>query len=590
MNKKRFRVNIIDKRQSKISKIVYSFYLNINIIYCIFFLLLVFNPLKALANPQAVTTFHSVGLYWSHANGSASNECKVSYRKTTDEVWSNAMPLWFDVISSEYRGSIVNLIPNTEYEVELKLLSTGDTVTLISKTWSEDFPIAETVYLPENSQSTLTINQSGNEDGYVLFTNTVGKTATIDVKNNFDSCIIIGNVHHVIIRNVILKGASRDAIRINSISAHDIVIEESEFTEWGRYRTSDWGVSGDAGIGSITASGNSSICRIIIQRNNFHHPRYSTNSWIEPTVSSHPYGPWATRLPNTDGNHVIRYNSIYSDDNHLLEDGFSGWSNFSDKGFPNKDTDIYGNYIERCWDDAIESEGANMNVRIWGNFIKTRHHAIGTTVTATGPIYIFRNISKGFDTDHWGEYIRGGFLKQKSVENFPGGKTYVIHNTMLVPTYSGILLGNDVGLGAGWGGMPNTYSRNNILHVENNGRSINDIYENPLGDYDFDLYNGTFIIEKNGIIGTPSYDPTPSYSLSENYTGKGVFTLSKSSFGYDRGEIILNFNDNFVGDGPDIGAHERGYYPMEFGLTAYKDNQPNLFMSRPKNYTFKKKQ
>jgi len=31
-----------------------------------------------------------------------------------------------------------------------------------------------------------------------------------------------------------------------------------------------------------------------------------------------------------------------------------------------------------------------------------------------------------------------------------------------------------------------------------------------------------------------------------------------------------NFNDNFHGKGPDIGAFEAGSAPMEFGVNAYK--------------------
>ena len=49
----------------------------------------------------------------------------------------------------------------------------------------------------------------------------------------------------------------------------------------------------------------------------------------------------------------------------LALDGIGGSSNYSFKGSPNRDSDIYGNLISNCWDDAIESEGANMNVRIW---------------------------------------------------------------------------------------------------------------------------------------------------------------------------------------------------------------------------------
>ena len=45
-----------------------------------------------------------------------------------------------------------------------------------------------------------------------------------------------------------------------------------------------------------------------------------------------------------------------------------GEDNFSTTGFPDADSDIYGNSIQNTWDDGIEAEGGNNNVRIWGNY------------------------------------------------------------------------------------------------------------------------------------------------------------------------------------------------------------------------------
>ena len=64
---------------------------------------------------------------------------------------------------------------------------------------------------------------------------------------------------------------------------------------------------------------------------------------------------------------MIRYNEIWSTEDHGFNDAIGGGSNYTLEGSPNRDSDIYGNLIDG-WDDAIESEGANMNVRIWGNY------------------------------------------------------------------------------------------------------------------------------------------------------------------------------------------------------------------------------
>ena len=67
---------------------------------------------------------------------------------------------------------------------------------------------------------------------------------------------------------------------------------------------------------------------------------------------------------------MIRHNEIFSTDgSHYFNDGIGGSDNFSTTGFPNADSDIYGNEISHVWDDAIEAEGGNRNVRIWGNYM-----------------------------------------------------------------------------------------------------------------------------------------------------------------------------------------------------------------------------
>ena len=50
----------------------------------------------------------------------------------------------------------------------------------------------------------------------------------------------------------------------------------------------------------------------------------------------------------------------------------------------------------------------------------------------------------------------------------------------------------------------------------------------------------------------------------------GRYQLAPTSPGFDAGKPIPNFNDGFTGQAPDIGAHESGAPPMEFGVGAYQ--------------------
>ncbi|MFC1634849.1 LamG-like jellyroll fold domain-containing protein [Planctomycetota bacterium] len=523
------------------------------------------------ANLSAVPTFHCIGIYWSPQDGRSDNVCQVHYRSVGSANWKEALPLWYDDrgvggYAPGYRGSIVNLDPGTLYEIKLELLDTGTEGEFIAETWSEDFPVAQTVYLPAGTTNRpLEITESGSPDGYILYTHPEGESSTIDVSNQEDSCIYV-SASYIIIRGLTLRDASIHGIRILN-NVHDVVIEECDISGWGRLQEGEWGHNNDAAVFSDSPN----IERIIVQRNKLHHPRPDTNSWKEPARTipintHHPMGPQAiTFKPRNEraGHFVIRYNEIYSDEDHYYNDCMGETKNFSYTGFPIRDTDIYGNYVANCWDDGIEVEGANCNVRIWGNYITETAIKIATQSVSVGPLYIWRNvfgISRVGPNDNYGWRA----FKSGDVQGWGGGKTYIFHNTILQPPPPDH--GSRHGINAHDAGLTNTCTRNNVFHVPSNDRySIFNPSPNSTNDFDYDLFNGNINAyrgaERNGIQGVPIYDLN---------NGDGEFALDPFSPGYDAGVVIPNFNDNYNGAAPDIGAHEAGSPPMEFGVDAYE--------------------
>jgi len=526
------------------------------------------------SQPQAVPTFHCVGLYWSPEDGSAENMCRARYRPIGSDQWREAMPLWFDGRQSQdlpaercrqYRGSIVNLAPGTEYEIELSLEKTSRRASISVRTWGENFPIAQTVVVQDRDTPVI-VDKSGSADGYILYTHAPDReTATIDVANKHAQCIEV-RASYVILRGLTLKNAQQHGIRIFE-NCHDIVIEGCDISGWGRIAEDGWGKDYDSAVYSKDRA----LKRVIVQRNHMHHPRSNSNNWRQSRPapgkreSSHPEGPQIVCLWDSEGNHVFRYNTVDSDDTHYYNDVFGAGSNFSTRGFPNRDSDIYGNLLSHCWDDAIESEGANCNVRIWGNYVAQCYVGIACASTSIGPLYVWRNVSGAMQVapGQWS----GGFLKTS--DNLGGGRIFVLHNTILPPpspTGGQETIGAQLGLG--WGGpMVNVTSRNNILHVTRT--AIRNQKNDSLGDYDYDLYSGRSAIpaghEIHGIKGEPIY--AEGNGLRD---GKGQFPLSPTSLGCDAGLRLPSFNDNLTGQGPDIGAHEAGTPPMEFGVNAYK--------------------
>jgi len=536
----------------------------------------------ASERPWAVPTFHCAGLYWSAEGASAENTCRVRYRRLGAEKWIKAMPLWFDgrekspvgregrgertsrkwEHGGQYRGSIVNLEAGTEYEMELSLENTAKRELLNVKTWSDDFPVAKGVDVSSTNQP-LVITQGGSSTGYVLYTYPeVHKEAVVDVENKTEHCVEV-RASYVIVRGLTLKGAQVHGIQIFQ-GCHDVVIEECDISGWGRISEDGWGRNLDSAVYSRARD----LERVIVQRNCIHHPRGDSSNWKEyrPRPGKrepyHSEGPQAVHFRDSEGNHVIRYNTVFSDDDHQYNDIFGAGANFSVRGFPNRDSDIYGNLLSYCWDDAIESEGANCNVRIWSNYTTDCFVSVATAGTSVGPLYVWRNISGRMRVaeGNWG----GGFLKTSDIMG--GGKIFVLHNTVLQPvekTKDGkIKVGASIGLG--WGGpMVNVTSRNNILDVRS--QAFRDRNNNASNDYDYDLYRGTLpqgrVHEVHGVTGEPVYD---------RRNREGMYALAKGSPGFDAGVRIPNFNDDFTGERPDMGAHEAGTSPMEFGVRLWR--------------------
>ncbi len=515
---------------------------------------------------KAVPTFHAIGLYWTPDGGSADKQVFVAFRIEGGEQWNEGLPMKYNPIGgttediSPYRGSIVNLTPNTTYEIKLTLEGTSISDTIVSKTWTEDFPIGETITLSDRN-ITYSVFDSGTKDGYLLID---GTNATIDVENNSDYCISVGG-SYVIIRGFTLKNAKKCGILLTT--CHDVIIENCDISGWGEKNEDGFGVNYQAGIYSESTS----IKGIIVQRCKIHHPRYDANSWAELNDGGyHPSGPQGITLFNSGGNNVIRYNEIYSDSEHMFNDVIGAGTNGSFYGFPGPDSDIYSNYFANCWDDGIEAEGGNRNTRIWGNYLEEVFLPIANAATSIGPLYIWKNTSGRCYSPPGSYYgVHAPFIKMGFVGSIDWmtGHMYVFNNTILQPN-------NEGAGGIGVSDNANRYikhceTRNNILDVGN--ASVNSISirsENTDNNYDYDLYNGGYPADNGGhaILGTPIYIKDAYFDFDEM---KADFSLNSLSLGYDAGEIIPNFTEDYEGAAPDIGAFEAGNPPMEYGFNAY---------------------
>jgi hypothetical protein len=414
-----------------------------------FFILGIFIG-TAGASPSAVSTFHSIGLYWSPQGASEQNTARVEFRKRGDGDWRRGLELWFDARNAEYRGSLVELEPGSIYQIRLSLES-GLKATLETKTWSEKFPVKRTVEVKPGKRVVIRAEDSGDENGYVVFTAPPGRNV-IEGDDQDDSCVVIRQgAHHVIVRGLVLRNCKRYGILIQRQSepvtdsqTRDVVIEDNEITGWGGYEMQKKDSRLADSDGAIHCNyyretdDRRRPDRIIVQGNRIRDPRHGANPWHSSAHGrKHPYGPLGMMFDRCGRNHVIRYNEIGSANGNHYKDGIGGADNFSAAGFPWADADIYANRISNVYDDGIEAEGANRNVRIWGNYLDRVYVAIANAATAVGPLYVWRNVSHRTTgmLNPEGSSERGPFIKAGSNNpQFNGGRAYYFHNSAMEPS------------------------------------------------------------------------------------------------------------------------------------------------------------
>ena len=532
------------------------------------------NPWQTDANPYAVPTYECVGLYW---NTEESGLCRVEYKAAENTKWQKGLDLIYDKRTNQYRGSIINLLPASVYDI--KLINSNTSEKLSVTTRSEIFPIGKTTTIPQGESSKpIVISESGTPEAYHLVTVSKGQRSTIDARNAFDYGIQI-DADYVIVRGIEIKNTTIHGIQIKK-NRHDIVVEDSHIKFWGR-------MGGSKSLGNTIGNYDSGIYaeegtwNLTIQRNLIDNPRGASNDW----ETGHPAGPQGITVEQSQGGNVIRYNDILSTEDHGFNDAIGGGDNYSNIGNMHRDSDIYGNLIRNVWDDAIEVEGSNMNVRVFNNYIHLFFAAIATASTTHGPIYIFRNVVGESRVGH--QNSNGGvFVKTGERDPFSGGRRYVFHNTIMQPkgvqdaftTHS----------------VSNIITRNNVFDVPGRLAASNESVENS--DYDYDYFTGLskgIAKEVNEIkfYTTPSNTALfiPNYTL-EFYPKTWIKSIKWGRYPHQLGdnEILITdpvvqiknplidggidingFNESYAGAGPDLGAFERGRPPIEFGRRAY---------------------
>ena len=542
-----------------------------------------------------VPTCQSIGVYSSFSGDENENsQAILEYRISGTTPWLPAPALTVDrrdtVVSNDstisnpyknqYRGSVLYLEANTEYEVRITysdegvspsvqefvttlndnppstgatyyVATTGNDMTgdgsmgtpwLTIQKAADSVSAGDTVLImPGTYIEQINLSVSGNTNNYITFRSHDPNNKAMVVSSG-QGTFNLNNIGYIRLKDLDIAGDDDDAscIFIEGSNSDGNIVEDCDLSSVG----TNWWAGGVVVYNGPTNT--------LIQRN------YISTTADATEVANTAEGPFGVLLNRTDGATVIRNNTIIGS----FYDGIGGAPNFGINGGPYHDSDINDNYFEDIVDDAIESEGGNINVRIWGNEINnpdTMGLGIGSTII--GPLHIFRNTIQG----HPDAAIKMG--------HDSSGTTYIYHNTIYTTEIDGCGPTDF----AGYLGIGNVISRNNIYQV---GRYVIETIGIDLGGNDYD-YDNMFTTDPERFVKWHGANYT-SLTIFQTEIGQELhaltadsdfidpanydLTLQLTSPCIDQGVILPGFNDTnspwpYQGSAPDLGAYEAPIAP-----------------------------
>ena len=341
--------------------------------------------------------------------------------------------VWFDDVKN-YRGSVYGLDEDTSYEVRLtaagRVLAAGS-----ARTWASAVPIVRTVVIdPAKVRYPIVISDQGSPDGWIRYTAKSGATLR---STTSAPVFVFTNAAYVTIDDTVIRGG-RGTSAIEVQDGHHLRIRNCDIADWGvdnvapRYDQrgglfGPWDARKKRYLPGNTSGGidiKSGASGLVIERCWIHDAHSRAHAWRY----SHPYGPMAIRLADSGGNIVVRWNDLVGSDLHRWDDGIGGGNDFYEKGTFNRDSDISGNFIVFANDDALEIDGGQQNVRVFGNRMEGSFMGVSVQGAVVSPSYVFDNVFSGcveeFDTT-------GSSVKLSGIDVYGYGPTCYLFDNIL---------------------------------------------------------------------------------------------------------------------------------------------------------------
>lgn len=535
-------------------------------------------------------TLTSLGLVLPFTGDDNENSAvSVRYKKAGATTWVSALPLYRVhpetiknyVISTQFAGSLLDLRPATSYDIEVTITdpdggnqvinTTGTTraippsnpqtpriIPVSSKTGLETamsqaragdvISLADGIYVGQ-----FFVSAAGTAENPIILRGSSRDGTILDGSYCLDCNVLeVYGSGYVHIERLTIRNASR-AIRFQTAGAQRNVVRRVRVTNV------DMGIEGRDGQFDFYIADNTIEGRI----------RWPQTCDDDGCARNDLMG-----ISVRGFGHAVAHNYVT---------GFGDSLKTAQRGA--RAIDFYGNDIRASYDNAVELDGAEGNVRFFRNRILNAFMGISTQPVHAGPAYVYRNVVINSVV----EQIKSHLHATNPPEE-PNG-TFVLNNTFVSPylassmqggnpTYFLTMLNNlfvgptqlQYGYLIDWTGTQNrsVFDYNGYYP---DGAVLLDRVSAP----SFAAFKAASGRETNGFLVPPAVFANGKVGPTTHTieVQPEDWSLSASSAAKDRAKALANINEAFTGAGPDLGALESGCPIPVYGPRLEGVNESN---------------
>ncbi|MFI5306425.1 MAG: chondroitinase-B domain-containing protein [Polyangiales bacterium] len=506
---------------------------------------------------------------------------KLRYRVRGGSTWRDGAPLFRvrpesvvgRTVPQQFAGSLFDLAPATSYDIELHAVDPDGTdqtlmMTGTTRAVPADPKTPHAVSASDTASLNAALSAAKPGDVITLANGTYPGQFRIDASGTADQPIVIRGQSE---DGVVLDGGGCTGCNVLEIYGSFVHVEKLTLAHASRaLRFQGQGAEANSVrfvhvIDAVLGFGSNPDQRDFYLCDNTLEGRL-----VWPAVYADDSGAHA----NDDGIHVEGNGHVVCH-NQLV--GFGDALKTEQDGA--RAVDFYGNEVLSAYDNGIELDASEGNVRCFRNRFTNTYATISFQPIFGGPAYAFRNVIVNVANEQMKFHALGGMPPEE-----PSG-ILVYHNTFVSPMNA---------LADHTSDASHHFTIENNLFVSSqvmNGRTMD--WTSPIDDGTFD-YDGFF---PDGIFDfdfgagyqkvtsfamakamQPSFEPhgllldTPIFEsgLTAPADYKGTLmpqdvTLAASSNAIDHGVVLLGFNDGYMGAAPDLGALERGCDEVSYG-------------------------